>query len=190
MQWKNTDARYGIFAILLHWTSAALIIAMLAIGIYMTGMEDGDDKWRLYDLHKSIGCLFVMLLLARIAWKRFNITPPLPDNLKAYEQILAHITHILLYVMMIIIPITGYIDSSAGGYHLSFFGLFDVPMLIEKNKTLADITVLIHAYTAYALIIVIFLHIGAALKHHFILKDDILLRMLPKWSGRHNSPDA
>lgn len=179
MEWKNNETRYGMLSMLLHWSSAALIFALLPIGLYMTGLPDGDDKWGLYDLHKSLGFSLFLILLLRIVWKRLNLMPALPDNLNAYEQKLASATHYLLYAMMAILPITGYIDSSAGGYHFSFFGWFDMPMVIDKNKALAKISTRMHEYTAYALIAVVLLHAAAALKHHMILKDNVLLRMLP-----------
>ena len=122
MQWKNSQKSYGITAIILHWSSALLVIFILGLGIYMTDLPDGD---------------------------------------------------------LILIPVMGYIDSSAGGYHISFFELFDIPKLIDKNEELMEFAKEIHEYLAFFLIGLLVLHIGAALKHHFIFKDNILIRMLP-----------
>lgn len=179
MQWKNSQQSYGITAIALHWSSALLVIFMLGLGIYMTDLPDGDPKWGWYGLHKSIGLLIFMLLILRVIWKRLNTTPPLPNNLKRYEVILAHASHGLLYLLLLLIPITGYIDSSAGGYHINFFELFDIPTLVEKNKALMEFAAETHEFLAFFMMGLIVLHIGAALKHHIILKDDVLKRILP-----------
>jgi cytochrome b561 len=82
MQWKNSQKSYGMTAIILHWSSALLVIFILGLGIYMTDLPDGDFKWSWYGLHKSIGLLIFMLLILRVIWKRLNTTPPLPNNLK------------------------------------------------------------------------------------------------------------
>jgi len=179
MSLKNTSERYGIITILIHWLSALLVLFMLALGSYMVDLPNGDPKWEWYGLHKAIGIIIISLTLLRILWKLINITPPLPANTKRYESILSHSLHGFLYLLLILIPISGYIDSSAGGYGIHFFGLFDIPLLIDKNKELSDTAGMIHGYLGYALVACIALHLAAALKHHFVLKDNILRRMLP-----------
>lgn len=179
MQWKNSTNTYGITAMALHWFSAILVIFMLGLGIYMTDLPDGDLKWSWYGLHKSIGLLIFMLVILRIIWKRMNTTPPLPNNLKQYEIILAHASHGLLYLLLFLIPITGYIASAAGGYRISFFEWFDIPAVIAKNESVMEIAAEVHEYLAFLMIAILVLHLGAALKHHFILKDNVLTRMLP-----------
>lgn len=179
MSLKNTATRYGLVAMLLHWSMALLIIGLLGLGLYMTSLPDGDPKWGWYDLHKSFGVVVWCLVVARIVWRLRNPPPALPDSMPAWEKLVAHAGHAYLYLAMVVLPLTGYVDASAGGFHLAFFGLFDFPMLIAKNQTLFEAVVLIHRYTAYGLILVLAGHIGAALKHHFIVKDDVLRRMLP-----------
>lgn len=176
---KNTQQRYGWVAMILHWTIGVIMIGLIGLGLYMTSLPDGDDKWSLYSLHKSFGMLVFLLIISRVLWRRKNIIPPLPDNLKPIEEKLAHLTHGLLYAAMFLLPITGYIDSSAGGYKLKFFGLFDVPKVIPETQWLEDLTVIMHQGIAYMLIVLLIMHVGAAMKHHFVLKDNVLLRMLP-----------
>jgi len=179
MNLHNTLERFGWLAMLLHWLMALLIGGMLALGLYMVGLPDGDPKWGWYGWHKSFGMLIFLLLLIRLAWRLNSLIPPLPEGLNLVEKSLAHITHYGLYLAMIILPVSGYIDSSAGGYHLSFFEWFDVPKLIDKDKALEALVLEFHWITAYVLMAILAMHVGAALKHHLVLKDNVLLRMLP-----------
>lgn len=174
---RNTATTYGWLAKLLHWGMAFLLIGLLALGLYMTALPDGDPKWAWYDLHKSLGALAFLLYLVRAVWRHLSPPPALPAGMSPAEQRLAHLGHHLLYLCMLALPITGYLDSSLGGYHLSFFGLFDVPMLLPKQPELGELVEEIHGWLGYALIALLLGHVGAALKHHFILKDDVLRRM-------------
>lgn len=181
MSLRNTEHRYGSVAKLLHWGMALIIIGLIGLGLYMTDQPDGDPKWALYDLHKTIGAGVFVLLLVRMMWRKLSPPPALPDTMKAWEKLAAHAGHVLLYACMLGLPLTGYLDSSFGGFHLSFFGLFDVPMIFAKNETLFELFAAAHTYIGYALIAILLGHIGAALKHHFIVKDDVLRRMT--WGG-------
>ena len=176
---KNTIERYGALSMLLHWTMAAMIIGLLSLGLYMTSLPDGDSKWEWYGLHKSIGMLVFVLAVLRLLWIKAHARPALPQNLRPLERVAAHTTHGLLYLAMFLLPFSGYLDSSAGGYHLAFFDLFDLPKVLPKNKDIEELMVLIHSSLAYGLIAVLLLHLVAVAKHHLILKDDTLRRMLP-----------
>jgi len=176
---KNTTERYGALSMLLHWGMAVLIIGLLTLGLYMASLPDGDPKWEWYRLHKSMGMLVFVLAVLRLLWIRTHTKPPLPQSLRPWEQSAAHATHGLLYLAMFLLPVSGYLDSSAGGYHLAFFDLFEIPKVIPKNKDIEEISVLVHSSLAYGLIAVLAIHLGAVAKHHLILKDDTLRRMLP-----------
>lgn len=178
MQIGNTRNGYGAVARALHWWMAALMISLIGLGLYMTAQPDGDLKWWLYDYHKSLGVLVFGLLLIRALWRRFSPPPSLPASMTGFEAFAAHAAHLLLYAAMLTLPVTGYLDSAFGGYHISIFGLFDIPMLFEKNKPLFELTVQAHRWIAYGLGLLVLAHAGAALKHHFIQRDDVLLRML------------
>lgn len=177
MSLRNSENAYGPVAKLLHWSMALLILGLIGLGLYMTSEPDGDPKWALYDLHKTIGSGVFVLLLVRMVWRKVSPPPAMPLSMDKLEQLAAHAGHAMLYLMMLALPVTGYLDSSFGGYHLSFFGLFDVPMIFDKDQALLEFFATAHSYIAYGLMAVLAAHILAALKHHFISKDDVLRRM-------------
>lgn len=179
MRLRNTTERYGAVSLSLHWLMALMIIGLLVLGLYMTAQPDGDSKWSLYGLHKSFGMLAFVLVVVRITWVISHPKPGLPNNLNPWERSAARATHGFLYLSMILLPVSGYVDSSAGGYHLAFFDLFDIPKLITKDKGTEELAVLVHSTLAYGVIGVLVLHMGAVAKHHFILRDGVLRRMLP-----------
>lgn len=180
MSLKNTPTTYGLLARALHWSMAALIFILLALGLYMTSLPDSDAKWGWYDWHKAFGMLVFFLLAFRLLWRHLSPPPALPTSMTTAEKALAHLGHLALYLCMLLLPLSGYLDSAWGGYHISFFGWFDIPLLFAKDKALFDLAVTVHWLTAYALIALLAAHIGAALLHHFIKKDGVLLRMLGK----------
>jgi len=178
MSLRNTPHGYGAVARALHWWMALMVIGLIGLAVYMTGLPDGDPKWRLYDLHKSVGALLFVLALVRLTWRRASPPPPLPASMPPLERFAAHAGHLLLYAAMLALPLTGYLDASLGGYHLSVFGLFEVPMLFAKDVALFERVVMAHRWIGYALALLILMHAAAALKHHFIARDGVLLRML------------
>src|SRR5689334_2393960 len=121
---KNTEQSYGSVAKFFHWAIFLLIAGLLTVGYIMTGMENGPDKFQLIGLHKSIGVTVLTLALIRLGWKLANVAPLLPDSLHRYEKLAAHTGHALLYMLMIIMPISGWLMSSAAGFSVSVFGLF------------------------------------------------------------------
>lgn len=176
MELKNSNTRFGLISILLHWVMGLLIIALLCIGFYMTSMPDVAQQYDLYGWHKAFGILVLILAIIRVAWHICSERPAL--LIPAYERILARTTHGLLYTLMIIMPLSGWFMSSAAGKPPSFFGLFTLPALVEKNKALSKLFSSVHEWVAYCLIALIILHILGALKHHFIDKNDILKRII------------
>lgn len=179
MSFKNTQARYGIMAISLHWVMAFLIIGLLAIGLYMVGLPIGAQKLKLYRWHKEFGICVLMLVAFRFGWRLVNVSPELPSHLATWQKWAAHLVHYSMYVFMIANPITGWLLSSAAGLPVSFFGLFVLPDLVSPSESLRHLLSLTHKWLNYALIATICAHTGAALQHHFIYKDNILRRMLP-----------
>jgi cytochrome b561 len=127
-----------------------------------------------------------LLALFRIAWRVTHQPPPLPGSMPRLIQIAAHAGHHMLYMLMFLIPLSGWLMSSAKGFQTVWFGILPIPDLIEKNKLLGDLLQTVHVSLNYLFIAVLIGHIGAALKHHFIDKDDILTRMLPG-SGKDKS---
>lgn len=179
MPFKNTENQYGNVAIGLHWIIAAIVISLLILGLYMTGLPIGLQKLKLYGWHKEFGILVLLLGIIRIAWRLSNKTPYLPTHLPAWQKLAAHGAHFALYFLMLVMPLTGWMMSSASGLPVSFFGLFILPDLVEPNEQLRFLLVNLHQWLGYGFIAVICLHTGAALQHHFIYKDTILRRILP-----------
>lgn len=176
MRLKNTDNHFGLLAILLHWTMALLIIGLLALGLYMVSLPISLQKLKLYGWHKEYGFLALALVSIRLLWRLINITPRL--DLPWFEHLAARLMHWAFYALMFAMPISGWLVTSAAGLPASFFGLFTLPNLIAPNEQLRPWFELAHQWMGYALILAIILHAAAALKHHFINKDDILRRMI------------
>lgn len=179
MQFKNTKDSFGIISIFLHWLMALLIIGLLAEGLYMTRIGISVQKLQLYGWHKELGVLVLILVIIRLIWRMENITPSL-DALIYLEKLAARSMHVAFYLFMFLLPLTGWIVSSAAGLPVSFFGLFLLPDLVRPNEHLQQLFTEVHQWLAYGLILAICGHVAAALKHHFIDKDTILKRML--WS--------
>lgn len=179
---KNDAENYGTFSKLLHWLMAILIVALLAVGFYMTGLDKEDpSRGQIYGMHKAFGALTLMLLVIRIIWLRISPAPQLPAVFTAKEKRVVSGVKGVLYLLMFLMPFSGYVMSSAAGRPTSFFGLFDLPMLIGENKALAEIAHEAHELLAFAIIAFIVLHLAGVMKHR--LKDrngpsDIMNRML------------
>jgi cytochrome b561 len=178
MQIKNTENRFGFVAKFLHWFMALLIIGMVCAGLYMTDLPIGALKLKLYGWHKEFGILVLMLAMIRIVWRIGKITPLLPGTMPVWEKLAANLSHWAFYGFMFALPMSGWAMTSAAGLPPSFFGLFVLPSLIPANQDQMHLLQTVHQWLAYGLIATFFVHVGAALKHHFIEKDDILRRML------------
>jgi len=171
--------RYTPAAIALHWIVALLILANLALGLYTVDLPLSPAKLRNFSYHKWIGVTVFMLAAARLLWRLGHAPPALPAAMPAWERRTAGFTHALLYFLFFAAPITGWLFSSAAGFQTVYLGVVPIPDLLSKDKALADALKLAHKSINYTLAAVIVLHAAAALKHHFIDKDDVLRRMLP-----------
>lgn len=176
MRLMNSEERFGIVAILLHWIIAALMIGLVILGLYMVQLPISLEKLRLYGWHKEYGFLVLGLAMIRIVWRLMNITPSL--SLPFWEEFAARSVHWIFYGFMFALPITGWLITSAAGLPASFFGLVTLPNLVAPNEELRLLFQGVHKWLGYAIIAVITLHGAAALKHHFINKDTILRRMI------------
>jgi len=163
----------------LHWMMAVMIFGLLCVGIYMHDLPLSPDKLKLYSYHKWMGVTVFMLLLIRLGWRLTHQPPALPASMPQALQLVAHAGHWLLYGLMFVIPLSGWLMSSAKGFQTVWFGVLPLPDLLEKNKELGELLAEVHEGLNMFLIAVILGHIAAALKHHFIDKDDILKRMMP-----------
>jgi len=174
----NTSARYGLVAQALHWGIFLLFVALFAVALSMTDMPKGPEKFQLYALHKSLGVTVLALALLRLVW-RFTQVQPTAIAANAAQEKAAKAVHVVLYLLMFALPVTGYVMSMAGGHGISVFGLFDLPVLIGKNEELGETAEDFHGALAWFALAVIVVHWAAAVFHHRVLKDDTLRRMLP-----------
>jgi cytochrome b561 len=178
---KNTSDSYGLIAKTFHWIIAPMIIGMLAVGFIMTAMEPAPTKFFIYGLHKSTGIVILGLVFLRLLWRIYNPSPKLPRELTSWHRRMGKLSPIVLYSLLFLMPISGYILSEAGGYPISIYGLFTVPNFVEKNAEISKLASTIHEYGAFVFIGILILHLSAALYHHFVLKNSVLQRMLPSW---------
>ena len=178
------STRYTAPAIALHWIVAILILANLALGLYTVGLPLSPTKLRYFSFHKWIGVTVFLLAAARLLWRLAHPAPALPEGMPAWERKTAHATHALLYLLFFAAPLTGWLFSSASGFQTVYLGVVPIPDLLSKDKALADVLKLAHKSINYTMAGVIVLHVAAALKHHFVDKDDVLRRMLPRFKNQ------
>ena len=169
--------RYSRVAIWFHWSIAALVIANLAIGLLHDNLLHGI-AWAI-PLHKSFGMTVLALTAGRISWRLVHRPPQLPLAMPRWEQGAAHAAHWALYGLMLFMPMTGWMLSSGSRkYPIGFFGLFDIPFL-PISKGTGDWAHNAHTVFGWVMLALVAVHILAALRHHFILRDHILGRMAP-----------
>ncbi|MDP1645438.1 MAG: cytochrome b [Thiobacillus sp.] len=173
----STVMRYSTPAIVFHWLVAFLIFAGFPLGLYMVDLPLSPDKLKLYSYHKWIGITVLMLAAIRVTWRLTRKPPPLPDSVAAWQRRASVVVHGLLYLLMIVIPLSGWLMSSAKGFQTVWFGVLPLPDLIEKNRELGDLLAGVHKALNFTLLALVILHVGAALKHHFIERQPFLQRM-------------
>jgi len=176
MPLMDSTNRFGLVSIGLHWVMALLVIGLFGLGIYMVEL-DYYHRWyhKAPDLHRSLGVITGLLLLLRIAWRLMNTRP---ERLGApLERRLGAIVHVLFYVLLAFIIVSGYLISSAEGQAVDVFGWFGIPATVTTIAQQADRAGLLHEITAWVIILLTVLHSAAALKHHFKDRDNTLVRM-------------
>ena len=171
--------RYTRTAVALHWAIALLVFAAFPLGVYMHELPLSPDKLRLYSYHKWIGVSIFLLAVLRVTWRSTHRPPPLPAAMPRWEKLAANTVHYLLYALLFAVPLSGWLMSSAKGFQTVWFGVLPLPDLLAKNKELGDLLKEVHEILNFTLLGLVFAHIGAALKHHFIERDGILARMIP-----------
>jgi cytochrome b561 len=172
-------SRYSSVAQSLHWIIAALVVTQFALAYVANGLPLGIERLVLMARHKSIGMTILMLSMARLAWRVWNPPPPLPDGVRPIEQRLARYSHGAFYCLLFAMPLSGWLMSSAKNYSVSWFSLFTWPDLIGKSDRAFQWLRGLHHALSYALLGLASVHVLAALRHQYWLKDDVLLRMLP-----------
>lgn len=174
---KNTKDSFGFLMRFFHWLVGAMIIILLAVGFYMTSLENSPDKFELYGMHKAFGVTVLGLVVLRLIWRLSNVMPDPVKEMPAWQVTGYRIGVFFMYIFMFAMPISGICMSLFGGYDISVFGLFTISAF-EKNFALAKIFHTMHHYSGYGFATVISVHSFVALYHHFIVKDRALLRMI------------
>lgn len=169
--------RYTLTARALHWLIALMLLGMLSLGFYMQGLPLSPQKLQIYSWHKWAGITVFMLALLRLAWRVAHRPPPLPAHMGKLFTALAHLGHGLLYALMLAIPISGWLMSSAMGFQTVWFGLVPLPDLLDRDRELAKLLAKVHGWLNWTLIVMVTGHVLAAVKHQFWDRDGLLSRM-------------
>lgn len=177
MQLKNNEERFGLLTKLLHWAIFLLFVTQYFL-VYRREYfpKDSPEKLQYILLHKSLGVIVLGLAVVMLIWAHFGKRPKLPPMSKMFA-LLARLTHILLYLSMLIMPLTGIMMSQYSGRKVMVFDWFELPRLLAENKSLAGLCHEIHEYSSYVILGVVSVHILGALVHHFFYKDKVLKRM-------------
>ncbi|MEJ8848048.1 cytochrome b [Variovorax rhizosphaerae] len=174
-------SRYAASSRLLHWLMSALVLlVVIPAGIWIAFFEPADEafKMRLYNIHESFGVLIFVLVLIRIVNRRLNPPPPLPLDMPAWMRFVAHANHIGLYVLLVLMPIIGFLATNAWGFPLSVFNVLPIPSPVGKDEALAKVLSFLHFCGAIAIGLLILGHLAGVVHHTFIRRDGLLRRML------------
>jgi cytochrome b561 len=171
--------RYGAVAQSLHWLIAALVLMMFGLGWYMVRLPLGQQKFDLYQLHKWFGITIFALALLRLLWRLRHPAPPLPSTMPAWERAAARASHALLYTLLLVQPLIGFLQSNAANFPVVLWDVLPLPALIGPDEPLSETLLGLHHFGAFLFMLLVLVHVLAALRHHFLLGDDVLRRMLP-----------
>ena len=169
---------YTLIARVLHWVTAVIVISMIPIGVYMINAQPGPTQDLLFHLHRSFGVLLLPIMIVRLAYRLAHPPPPLPDVVPAIQRGVAHIVHWALYALLIVQPIVGWIATSAYRAPILVLWLFELPPIWPIDRAFSERMFLVHRVLGFAIAFLAVMHIAAALYHHFIRKDAVLMRML------------
>jgi cytochrome b561 len=183
MTYGTMPGGYPAVSKLLHWAVAACVLTIIPVGFAMGRVGQGPLQDTLYNLHKSLGALILLLMVLRLI-NRLMVGAPAPDpTIARWQRAVSSAVHGLFYVLLFAMSVTGYLANSAYGATAPFFGLFTLPMIVGKDEALATRLFAFHMYTGWFVTVLVVMHIGAALQHHFMHRDNVLRRMLPRAIG-------
>jgi cytochrome b561 len=162
-----------------HWVTVFLICGSFALGLSMINLPLSPHKLRLYSWHKWLGVTIFAIAAVRLLWRLTHRVPALPDSVPPWQRRVARVTHWVLYALMLCIPLSGWFRSAAGGVQVVYLGLVPLPNPVGVDKALAEQLRIVHLVLNSALGTLVLIHAAAAVKHHFVDRDDVLLTMLP-----------
>jgi cytochrome b561 len=183
MPLRNTSQEWGAIAKTLHWGMALMILAMFVLGWVAQEWPLSPTKIRLFFWHKSTGMLVLTLALIRLLWRLYDPRPPLPSESPSWERGLARVTHGILYLMMLAMPLSGWVINSAAKFPFKVFALLPLPALVAPSKPVQHLAEGVHLGLFWTFSGLLSLHIAAALRHHWVGHNDVLARMLPNRPG-------
>ena len=175
----NVPGQYSKPAVIVHWMIAILVLVALPLGYYMTELSLSPRKLQLISWHKWIGFTVLLLFIPRLVLRLTKPVPAPVDSMPGWQRAVASITHVALYLLIIAVPLTGWLMSSAKGFPVVYLGLVPLPDLVGKDEALGKLFKSTHEILTSGLMLLVALHIAAALKHHIIDRDETLVRMVP-----------
>lgn len=174
----RTATGYDTTARAFHWITAAIVIALIPGGLYMANAEPGPAQDFAFNLHRSFGVVLLPLVLIRFVWRLRNPPPPLPRDIPLHQRVIAHAVHGILYALLIIQPLVGWIATSAYRAPITVFWLFELPPIWAQDRAFSEALFGLHQILGILIALLATAHILAALYHHFVRHDDVLMRML------------
>jgi cytochrome b561 len=174
---SSAPTAYTRLAKVLHWVLALAIVLTFSFGLYMVELPFSPQRLKQYNWHKWAGMTILLLSAVRLLWRLTHPAPALPAHMPAWQRLASGGTHGLMYALFFAIPLAGWTYSSALGFPIVLYGVIEMPDFVARDKELAETLKLIHKYLAFSLAALVVVHVGAALQHHFILKDGLLARM-------------
>ena len=165
----------------LHWLIVLLVLCQFVVGFYAKPLPVGIERLKMLTLHKSVGITVFALVILRLLWRLYSPAPKLPAGMKSFERFGAHASHFMLYALLLVLPVLGWLTSNASNLTVRWFFTFNLPNLTSADPWLAKLTKNLHDLGAWLLLALVCLHIAAAFWHELVRKDGVLRRMLPLW---------
>jgi cytochrome b561 len=176
---RNTSESFGLLSKCLHWATAILIIGLIGLGYFMVGLTYYDPWYHdALQTHKALGMVVFVLGVLTLGWRWVSPSPPLQARLKPWERVAATAMHHTLFLLVLLIPVTGFLVSTSEGSAVEFFDYFQVPALLVVGEGLRDLAIKVHFYCSYGTAALVFMHAAAAIKHQVLDRDGTLARML------------
>ena len=179
---------FGAVAIAFHWLIALLIVVAFLVGLSMVDLPFSPRRFRLFNWHKWLGIAALFLSAARLLWRAAgHPPPPSPPGMAAWQRSASRATHALFYVLFFVVPLLGWAYTSAVGVPVVFLGVLPLPDFVPRDKALGDVLKELHELASWGLAALVALHVAAALKHHYLERDGLLVRMWPWWPSERRA---
>ena len=167
---------------LFHWAVAVMVLVQIPVGIAMTSAPLAAVADPLYVVHKGLGSVLLLVVVARIAWRIVRRPPPFPDFMPPREQRIAHRTHVALYGLLLVMVVSGYVRTVGDSYPIELLDALGVPALLPSMPQTAAVMLVVHRFSSFALVALVAVHVAMVLKHHVVDRNPVLRRMWPPWS--------